>query len=247
MFPFKCHEFEFEGYESKKELRSRFQNDPVINKSRQGFDWEITGSICNNSASLKTIQKYYRNSFRAVAQIKWEEKNTTLFVQGYFKVGTGITLVTLLLPMFGLYLSIKIGNVIPVIFTSLVWVVMFATLGKYLFEKDLKNVKEKVFNFLDAKNFIGNTESYTPEWKLNNLRLMLHYFDFHSKEQPLFRPEYTICLQIVQILELPDKTPAEKLEDCANCYNKILDTEHYDGLGWLDFQIRLQTYFRYLG
>lgn len=82
---------------------------------------------------------------------------------------------------------------------------------------------------------------------LDNLRAGCDYFKRNLETHVLFKVEYAVVVKVVSILEQKDSLAVSDVSYILNMLNEFDDTEHYNGSGWFDFQIRLSYYLRLKG
>lgn len=82
---------------------------------------------------------------------------------------------------------------------------------------------------------------------LTGLQICCVYFERNSKKDALFQPEYEVSKTINSILEQRKMLTESDVIDVVNLFNDIDKVEHYDGSGWLDYQMRLAYFFKLSG
>jgi hypothetical protein len=152
MFPFKTKEFTFQTDLTVEELHERLTTRVRKWKALSiHTDGQLYGTINKCSAKIELGQSFQRNSFRPVVVFRWTNNNTKTEINGYYRVALPVLLTTLFVPLFGLYLSFKINNILPVVFLAVIWTSIYATLGRWLFYKDFKWVEEEFYRLVDQK------------------------------------------------------------------------------------------------
>jgi len=152
MFPFKTKEFSFYTDLTVEQLRDRLITRVCrwklisINK-----DGQLYGTVNDSSATIELGQSFQRNSFRPVVVFKWSINNSKTEIKGHYRVALSVLLTTLFIPLFGLYLTVKINNILPVLFLSCIWTIIYSTIGRWLFNKDFKWMEEEFFKLVDKK------------------------------------------------------------------------------------------------
>lgn len=147
MFPFKTKEFSFQSDLTIEQLQNRLKTS--ISKQKLisiKKDGKLYGKINGNKAIIELGQSFQRNSFRPVVVFKWTSSDSKTKIYGYYRVALSVIFGTLLLPVFGLYLTIQIINILPFIFCALIWMLIYVTFGRWLFNKDFKWVEEEFLN-----------------------------------------------------------------------------------------------------
>ena len=87
-------------------------------------DGQLYGTVNDSSARIELGQSCHRNSFRPVVVFKWTKTNSTTEITGYYRIALSVLLTTLFIPLFGLYLTIEIKNILPVVFLSAIWTII---------------------------------------------------------------------------------------------------------------------------
>lgn len=150
MFPFKTKEFSFQTELTVEELQQRLATR--VRKWRLlsiHHDGQLYGTINSRSATIELGQCLQRNSFRPVVVFNWTNKNSKAEIKGHYRVAFSVLMTTLFIPMFGLYLTIKINNILPVLLLAAIWTLLYATFGQWLFNKDFKWVEEEFLKLLN--------------------------------------------------------------------------------------------------
>ena len=142
MFPFKTKQFSLHTDLTVEQLQERLkvmvQKKKLVSLKQDG---KYYGTINSTSATIQQGQGFVINSFLPVMVFNWAKDNTGTIINGYYRVALPVLLMSMLLPLFGLYLAIKINNIIPIIFLSGIWIFIYASFGRWLFNKDFKWVK----------------------------------------------------------------------------------------------------------
>ena len=150
MFPFKTKQFSFQTHLTVEQLQDRLtarvRQWKLVSINKDG---QLYGTISDSSAAIELGQSFQRNSFRPVVVFKWTKTNYTTEIIGYYRVALSVLLTTLFIPLFGLYLTIKINNVLPVLFLSLIWAIIYMTFGRWLFNRDFKSMEEEFLKLVD--------------------------------------------------------------------------------------------------
>ena len=144
MFPFKTKDFTFQTDLTVEQLQERLVTN--VHKWKPfsiSKDGQLYGTINSNSGTIELGQSFQRNSFRPVVVFNWTKNNSRTEIKGYYRVALSVLVTTLFIPLFGLYLTIKINNILPFIFCITIWTFIFATLGRWLFYKDFKWTEEE--------------------------------------------------------------------------------------------------------
>lgn len=81
----------------------------------------------------------------------------------------------------------------------------------------------------------------------NYLKMIESYFRNNSDLFPLFIPEYEICSDINNLISSRNILTESDFEEIVSIYNRIVDVEHYNGTGWMDYQLRLGAFLRFSG
>ena len=152
MFPFKTKAFSFETELTVEALQQRLATS--VRKSKAFFihtDGKLYGTINDHSATIELGQSFQRNSFRPVVVFKWTNKNSKTTIYGHYRVALPVLLTTLFIPIFGLYLTIKLNNILPVLFLVIVWTFIYTTFGRWLFNKDFKLTEQEFHKLVDKK------------------------------------------------------------------------------------------------
>ena len=149
MFPFKTKEFLYKTNLTVEEFNARLTTkvnkcEPLSFKE----DGQLYGIIKNNNAILELGQKSYRNSFRPVIVFQWIETQSGVEIKGYYRIGLSVLIATLVIPIFGLYPSISIQNILPVLILSAIWIIIYSTFGLWCFNKDFKLTQEEVLTLI---------------------------------------------------------------------------------------------------
>ena len=150
MFPFKTKQFSFDINLTEEQLHSR-----LAEKVRKwkffsiNEDGQLYGTINNSGATIELRQSFRRNSFRPVVVFKWKENNSKTHIKGYYRVALSVIIMTLSAPLFGLYLTININNIFPFLFLSIIWIIVYITFGRWLFNKDFKWMEEEFLKLVD--------------------------------------------------------------------------------------------------
>ena len=150
MFPFKTKQFSFQTDLTVEQLQERLT---VKVRKRKLFsiseDGQFYGIINRKGATIEVGQSFQRNSFRPVVVFSWTKSNSKTEINGYYRVALSVILATLFIPLFGLYLTIKINNILPVLFLSVIWTIIYMTFGRWLFNKDFKWVQEEILKLIE--------------------------------------------------------------------------------------------------
>ena len=150
MFPFKTKQFFFQTDLTIEQLQERLTSNVgkwrllSINK-----DGQLYGTLNDSSATIELGQSFQRNSFRPVVVFKWTKINSKTQIEGYYRVALSVIITTLFIPFFGLYLTIKINNLLPVLFLSIIWIIICMTFGRWLFNKDFKWMEEEFLKLVN--------------------------------------------------------------------------------------------------
>lgn len=144
MFPFKTKEFlihtELTAAQLKEKLKRNVSKRKLIQISKDG---EFYGTINDSRATIEPGKNFLRNSFRPVVVFKWTENNSKTEIKGYYRVALSVLIVTLLIPVSGLFLTIQINNILPFIFLSSTWAIIYMTFGRWLFYIEFKWAEEE--------------------------------------------------------------------------------------------------------
>jgi hypothetical protein len=149
MFPFKTKQFSFQTNLTIEQLQdllsTKVRKRKLISISTDG---ELYGTVNNKGATIELGQSFQRNSFRPVVAFKWSSKNSKTEISGYYRVSLSVIFTTLFIPLLGLYLTIKINNILPFLFLVIMWILLYLTFGRWLFNKDFKWTQEEFFKLI---------------------------------------------------------------------------------------------------
>ena len=70
-----------------------------------------------------------------------------------------------------------------------------------------------------------------------------NYFKNHSETDESFKPEFKAAKRVNQIILKEGITKSDILE-VVKIYNETNSKAHYDGSGWMDFRLHLQSLIR---
>jgi hypothetical protein len=150
MFPFKTKQFSFQTDLTVEQLQDRLtarvRKWKLVSLNKDG---QLYGKISDNSAIIELGQSFQRNSFRPVVVFKWTKNNLKTEIRGHYRVALSVLLTTLFIPLFGVYLTIKINNILPVLFLFAIWTIIYMTFGRWLFNKDFKWMEEEFLKLVD--------------------------------------------------------------------------------------------------
>ena len=138
MFPFNSHHFILESDLTDSQFRSRLEigkSSETLSKKRAGWILETTRKP--NTVILEYKQGYFRNSFRPLIVCSWYEFQGKIILNSYLRLPWYVILFNLTPVIFGIYISIKISNFQPLLFTLLLSV-MLHLIGYIFFKMDQK-------------------------------------------------------------------------------------------------------------
>lgn len=87
----------------------------------------------------------------------------------------------------------------------------------------------------------------SKEEVLRGLQQAAAYFERNIQTCILFKPEYEVSIAINSILEEKETLTEMKVLEVLRLLNEIDGTEHFDGSGWFDYQIRVGSFLRVSG
>ena len=144
MFPFKTRKFFIQTDLTIEQLQDRLVTTIAKRKIISiKTDGQLYGTINDDNAIVELGQSFQRNSFRPVVVFKWIGRNSKTEIKGYYRVSLSVILITLFIPLFGLYLTLRIDNILPFIFCTIIWIFIYMTFGRWLFNKDFKWMEEE--------------------------------------------------------------------------------------------------------
>ncbi|MBS1637375.1 MAG: hypothetical protein JST26_15775 [Bacteroidetes bacterium] len=82
---------------------------------------------------------------------------------------------------------------------------------------------------------------------IENMASCNSYFAGHSMQTILFAREYTVSSQIQTLISGKTELTFVDFENIVTIFNRIEDSEHFDGSGWFDYKLRLSSFFRAFG
>ncbi len=77
---------------------------------------------------------------------------------------------------------------------------------------------------------------------LNNLKTISIYFEKHIQSHEIFRFEFETSQKINKVLEENENLKKTDVIEVLSIFNAIEKVEHYDGSGWINYQICLTHY-----
>lgn len=64
-----------------------------------------------------------------------------------------------------------------------------------------------------------------------------NYFEEHAKKNPLFIPELNVSHWIITKIKATDRLLVSDIEDMITRINSIKKEDHFNGTGWVDFNL----------
>jgi hypothetical protein len=120
MFPFKTNSQIINSHLNDEEIKSLLEKH--INKKHViqiTNDSKFYGDIYSGFSKFELGQFPNRNAFRPIAVIKWYKKDLITEINSYIRLDNRITISVLLLPVFGIYLTIDQHIILPFIISLL--------------------------------------------------------------------------------------------------------------------------------
>lgn len=150
MFPFKTKEFELYVPLTTNQLKNQLEKSVrkwrLVSIDRDG---EVYGMIKGNTIKFELGQCIQRNSFRPTVVFSWREDGNKTKIKGFYRVALSVLIVSSVFPLAGIIIAFQAGNILPFIFTLVLWALMYMTLGQYLFNKDFKWVQQEFYKLVD--------------------------------------------------------------------------------------------------
>lgn len=149
MFPFKTKAFflttDLTVDQLKERLETKVIKRKIISVSNDG---ELWGTIKNERAIVEFGQGAYWNSFRPIVVFQWTKTQSGTEIRGYYRIDLSVIIITLFMPLFGLYLSISILNIFPFLLLLAIWVILYRTFALWAFNRDFKWTQKEFFNLV---------------------------------------------------------------------------------------------------
>jgi hypothetical protein len=82
---------------------------------------------------------------------------------------------------------------------------------------------------------------------IDDLKKSVKYFERNIENNSFFKPEFETSKKIVELIESTDSLTDRQLDEIVEILNAIKISGHYDGSGWMDFQMKLNHYLRTSG
>lgn len=81
--------------------------------------------------------------------------------------------------------------------------------------------------------------------KINELEK--YFLRLYTEGQILFLPEYNASIEINKIIQKGNKETLANAEEIIKIYNSVNEIDHYNGSGWMDYQILLLNLIKQSG
>ena len=149
MFPIKTDKQNLIANSTEKEVEVVLQNRIHKKKLIQiTNDNEFYGKVKPRHSKFELGQFPSRNSFRPIVVMTWRRDENITVIESYFRLDKRITLTFLILPLYGVYLSIIIQMLLPFIVTSLFTIILFVVIH-IAYKNGKKSTKEKLLAIFD--------------------------------------------------------------------------------------------------
>lgn len=149
MFPFKTKHFSYKSRLAKQEVLKRLNvlSDNYYYKK----NWK---SSVNNDTVTCELKINYRNSFRPIIVAELlSDPDGTLYVSGYYKTADIVAYPTLLIVFFGLYNAFKIGSILPLFASFMIWAIFVLGMGYMFFKKEYEKIKNEFEEAIGVSRF----------------------------------------------------------------------------------------------
>jgi hypothetical protein len=145
MFPFSTNRQKILTYLSEDEIKTCLKK--YISEKRLfqiPNDFELYGKIQSRYSKFALGQFPFYNSFRPVVVISWNKKGPYTEINSYFRLDFRIIIQILIIPVFGIYLSLKQHIIAPFITMLLFSIFLIFVLCQFFYRVSKKSTLDKL-------------------------------------------------------------------------------------------------------
>jgi len=116
-------------------------------------------------------------------------------------------------------------------------------------KKKTNQMFERIKRFFGKENSnLNNNEGLKSDEVPFEIRMkkIENYFKKHSETDESFKPEFEAAKRVNQII-LKERITKSDILEVVKIYNETNSKPHYDGSGWMDFRLHLQSLIRKSG